>query len=248
VRWPGLARFMTITFNSVPDVNLESPEQSPALKPSSSSKPHQWSTRKRIREMERTLSDEDLEELVDKALNSHGAPPIITKFHPEASWLWRQWTGTVLEATWMPAAIMMCIGVAVVYFFHHTGEADWELFAVPKKEHGAVAKLQSLDTMWNYLLSMATFVNTFFLSQARSRHNLPLPLQLSAGSHVRTIPSDAAHPAPPPPPILRRMASGWPIKATSAKYRVASTMSACCSQLTPLGLPTGHTGRRLVRC
>lgn len=45
-------------------------------------------------------------------------------------------------------------------------EVSWSLLAVPDPAHHVVQKLRALENLWSYLLPMATFVNTFFLSQA----------------------------------------------------------------------------------
>lgn len=112
------------------------------------------------------LADETIEKAVESFLKRSGAPRIITRFHPEAEWLWRQWQGTVFESTWKPAASMMLITACFVLFMAISDEVSWALLAVPDPAHYVVQKLRAVENLWSYLLPMATFVNTFFLSQA----------------------------------------------------------------------------------
>ena len=48
------------------------------------------------------------------------------------------------------------------------GDHKWTLFEVPHEGDSWVARLRGFTTMWGYLLTMATFVNSFFLSQTYS--------------------------------------------------------------------------------
>ena len=49
------------------------------------------------------------------------------------------------------------------------------LLAVPDDADNIVAQLKGLNNMWGYLLTMAGFVNSFFLSQACARARLCKP-------------------------------------------------------------------------
>lgn len=123
-------------------------------------------TRQRIARLDTLINDESVDAAVDKFLQRKGAPRIITQFHPEPSWLWKRWSGTVLESTWRPAAWMMLVSSMMVLSIAYFEEASWPLLAVPDPAHQVVQKLRAVENLWSYLLPMATFVNTFFLSQA----------------------------------------------------------------------------------
>jgi predicted membrane chloride channel (bestrophin family) len=111
-----------------------------------------------------TLGDDNLDELIDRITRVGNASKFLAGFHPQPSWLWRQWHGTVLQQTWKPAIGMMLIAVAVVAYMEDS--RTWPLMAVPDGAHMSVRRLKGLSEMWSYLLTMATFVNSFFLSQA----------------------------------------------------------------------------------
>ena len=119
------------------------------------------------------VTDEQLDRVVDRALRTGDVPRLIKAYKPDARWLWGRWRHTVLEQTWTPALVAMSVALAV--HFTVKGGAAWlRVFAATGEidlgpgdpEHNVVKQLKTLDTMWTYLLTMTTFVNSFFLSQA----------------------------------------------------------------------------------
>ena len=125
---------------------------------------HQWGTKRRIAALIEEIDDAGIDECIDKAMRFGKGPKIIAKYHPQPTWLWRQWAGTVFEQTWMPTLVMMSISCVFVSMMEV--ERTWHVLAVPDDTHPIVLKLRGLNNMWGYLLTMATFVNSFFLSQA----------------------------------------------------------------------------------
>ena len=119
------------------------------------------------------VTDEQLDRVVDRALRTGDVPRLIKAYKPDARWLWGRWRHTVLEQTWTPALVAMSVALAVHFtvkggaawlrVFASTGEID---LGPGDPEHNVVKQLKTLDTMWTYLLTMTTFVNSFFLSQA----------------------------------------------------------------------------------
>ena len=101
-------------------------------------------------------------------------------FSPRGSWLWTRWHGTVLETTWKPTILLMSVAAFVVFFTYSHATWTWPLLAVPDPTNPVVMRLKALDTMWNYLLTLATFVSSFFVSQA-------YPFWTRAMTSVRTI-------------------------------------------------------------
>jgi len=115
------------------------------------------------------VDQEALDELVDRATKTSNPPRFIPGFHPQSSWLWQQWNGTVLQQTWRPAVTMMLLSIGLILFMEpvrREGTHTWTLFEVPHQDDLAVLPMKGFTTMWGYLLTMATFVNSFFLSQA----------------------------------------------------------------------------------
>jgi len=123
----------------------------------------EWGTQRRLAETMRHVDDSDIDELIDRFTRLGGGPRFFAKFHPQASWLWRQYHGTVLQHTWKPACLAMVLAFATVHYMESDGR-DWPKFGVPHEK--AVAQLLGLERAWSYVLTFATFINSFFLSQS----------------------------------------------------------------------------------
>ena len=174
----------------------------------------EWGTRQRIAALIETLDDGDIDELVDKSTRMGGGPKIIKGFHPQSTWLWRQWYGTVLEQTWQPAlgimflCLLLCSGMELV--------RTWPALAVPNEAHEVVLQLRGLNNMWGYLLTMAGFVNSFFLSQACTLH--PCARTRSPRALRRAHTDGTLRPTAR---VRAQTASGWRPRATFARCRGA---------------------------
>ena len=128
-----------------------------------------WGTNQRIENVVSQLNQEDIEEMVDRATRMSNAPRYLPQFYPQSTWLWRQWSGTVLQQTSIPAAVMISVSIVLVMIMEvarQDGDHKWSVFEVPDPSDRWVARMKGFTTMWGYLLTMATFVNSFFLSQA----------------------------------------------------------------------------------
>ena len=138
-------------------------------KPAVSPPNEDWGTRQRLDSQFSRLEQAGLDEMIDRAMKRSNAPRFITRYHPQSSWLWRQWQGTVLQQTWKPAASMTLVALALVLFMEPvrmTGTHTWAILEVPNEDDKGIKPMRGFTTMWGYLLTMATFVNSFFLSQA----------------------------------------------------------------------------------
>ncbi|KAL3791481.1 hypothetical protein ACHAWO_006231 [Cyclotella atomus] len=85
--------------------------------------------------------------------------PIICEYQPEGWWLWRKWNGTVLKATW-----------GSVLFAMMTGLSNYKLWNGPAIDTTSrlIKRLSAVTKVWEYQLTLSTFILTFFLSQAFS--------------------------------------------------------------------------------
>lgn len=128
-----------------------------------------WGTRQRLETHFSQLEQDNLDEMLDRATKRNNAPRFIARFHPQSSWLWFQWKGTVLQHTWKPALTMALISLALVLYMEPVrklGAHKWALLEVPHEDDLGIRPMRGFTTMWGYLLTMCTFVNSFFLSQA----------------------------------------------------------------------------------
>ena len=96
----------------------------------------------------------------------HKTTPLIDQYEPEPSWLWRQWHHTVVPETWLTMVVVMSLATVGLIIFRGLGHVTWPPFAVPDKDHPAIARLHGLTIMWNYQLTLTTFVTSFFVSEA----------------------------------------------------------------------------------
>jgi len=128
-----------------------------------------WGTRKRMAALISHVDQAGVDEMIDRAMRMGNPPNFMAQYHPQTHWLWRQWRGTVLQRTWPAASWMMFLSVMLVFVMEIArshGTHTWSLFEVPNPDDKWVARMKGFTTMWGYLLTMATFVNSFFLSQA----------------------------------------------------------------------------------
>ena len=110
-----------------------------------------------------------LNQLTDWAIADKANRPVICEYKPDAFWLWTKWRGTVLQMTILPVLVTMAIGVAVSTYAHSTSLASsFSLLSVPPADDPLIQQLSGLNSLWEYQLTLATFVLTFFTSQAYS--------------------------------------------------------------------------------
>ena len=128
-----------------------------------------WGTSRRMEALISRVDQAGIDEMLDRAMKMNNAPKFMAQFQPQTHWLWRQWHGTVVQRTWPAASFMMIVSLALVLVMEvarKDGSHTWSILEVPNPSDTWVARMKGFTTMWGYLLTMATFVNSFFLSQA----------------------------------------------------------------------------------
>lgn len=93
---------------------------------------------------------------------------IIRQYKPSRRWLWRQWRGTILQQAWKAAATSMLVSSCFVAVIRLSCGPTWALGQIPDPKSPAISRLVPLAQLWNYLMTLTTFILTFFLSQAYS--------------------------------------------------------------------------------
>mmetsp|Transcript_2797 Transcript_2797/g.4526 ORF Transcript_2797/g.4526 Transcript_2797/m.4526 type:complete len:495 (+) Transcript_2797:41-1525(+) len=110
---------------------------------------------------------QQLKKLASWAINDEANRPIIGEYEPDAFWLWSRWKGTVLSMTIVPVLLSMCIGVGVDFAVHSlVSESDWPAFSVPPADAPLVQQLEGLNSLWEYQVTLTTFILTFFTTEA----------------------------------------------------------------------------------
>jgi len=108
----------------------------------------------------------ELDLLTEWAVAKTANRPIVCEYNPDAAWLWSKWRGTVLSLTASPVLLNMGVGVAVDYASRELSAASWSMLSVPPAADPLIASLNGLNTLWEYELTLCTFILTFFTSQA----------------------------------------------------------------------------------
>lgn len=93
---------------------------------------------------------------------------IIHPYIPSERWLLRQWEGRVMQYVWLKAVMMMTVSAvfSIAIYFIPGGDLS-EL--IGGDEGGSIILDEQLDYIkgwWEKLIPLASFVSTFFLSEA----------------------------------------------------------------------------------
>ena len=143
-----------------------------------------------------TLKDyDDIDSVIDRATRTHGWAPVIPQFRKTTAW--SQWEGTIFERLWKHALLNMVaptLLLCVAKYFDRS--ISW--WKIPK-EHAIAAPFYAISNGWNYLLTLATFVTTFFVGHShdfwRRSYGLTRSVQgrmndigLLCASHAKRLP------------------------------------------------------------
>lgn len=93
---------------------------------------------------------------------------IIRQFKPMRLWLWKRWKGTIFQHAWKTSVFNMMVSLAFSALIRKSCHPTWDLGMLPDKENRIIARLVGLQLVWKYLMTVTTFILTFFLSQAYS--------------------------------------------------------------------------------
>lgn len=124
-----------------------------------------------------SLSEAELDELFVRATRlrpelSRGDPTehrtILPQWDGRPEWLWRQWRGTILEATWSRMLTVMLGAAGLLLTAWGTAEPStrWPIWAAPDESHPLVRWLKLVHQMWSIMLTITTFVTTFMIGHA----------------------------------------------------------------------------------
>ncbi len=91
---------------------------------------------------------------------------IIRQFKPNRRWLWGRWHGTILQQAWKAAATSMLVSTCFVAAIRLSCRPTWAPGQIPDPHFPVISRLVPLAKLWHYLMSITTFILTFFLSQA----------------------------------------------------------------------------------
>ena len=107
-----------------------------------------------------------LDKLTDWAVNEDANRPVLCEYQPDGSWLWSRWKGTVLSMTYKPILFNIFIGICVDIAIHKLSGNSWPILATPPGDDPIIQQLQGLNSLWEYQVTLCTFVLTFFTAEA----------------------------------------------------------------------------------
>eukprot|EP00986_Skeletonema_menzelii_P009237 scaffold4151_cov137-Skeletonema_menzelii.AAC.9 len=91
---------------------------------------------------------------------------IIRQFKPSRRWLWGTWHGTILQQSWKAAAASMLVSTCFIAALGFFCRPTWAPGQIPDPTFPVISRLIPLAKLWHYLMTITTFILTFFLSQA----------------------------------------------------------------------------------
>jgi len=125
---------------------------------------------------------EDLERMreIDRAIDQvsgtgrlYEGGDIIPQYKPQAEWLWRQWSGTIVKISFRTVLGNMLLCLAINVWVQHASGADYHHYfwtadgvVLPDKDLPLVRDLSLISKIWGYQRTLTTFVLTFFVNRA----------------------------------------------------------------------------------
>ena len=106
-----------------------------------------------------------LEKVAGWAASTEANRPIVCEFEPHAFWLWTRWRGTVLSFTFVNVLMTMAMCAMLDWSVHTFSESTWPILNVPPMDDPIVQQLIGVNKLWEYLLTLCTFILTFFISE-----------------------------------------------------------------------------------
>ena len=91
---------------------------------------------------------------------------IIRQFKPSRRWLWGRWHGTIVQQSWKAAASSMLLSTCFIAALRFFCRPTWAPGQIPDPNFPVISRLIPLAKLWHYLMTITTFILTFFLSQA----------------------------------------------------------------------------------
>lgn len=111
---------------------------------------------------------DEIEAVIERATRTHGWAPIIPQYKRSMRWAWRQWEFTITERLWKVVITRMLIPT-VLLVATHLFDPSLTWWYIPK-DHRLAKPFAAIASSWNYILTLATFVVTFFVGV---RHHRP---------------------------------------------------------------------------
>lgn len=91
---------------------------------------------------------------------------IIRRYKPNRFWLWKRWSGTILEQSWKASAFNMIVSILFISLIRKEVNPTWIVGGIPDARNPMIERFVGLGKLWHYILTLTTFILTFFLNKA----------------------------------------------------------------------------------
>jgi hypothetical protein len=119
-----------------------------------------------VDELEKTATDEEINEAINSVSGLLANANIIRPFKPNRWWLWGRWKGTIIQNA-LPWTLMnMGVSLALILLLRKYTYVDWAIGELPKPSNPVFARLKVFDKLWQYMMTLTTFTLTFFFNEA----------------------------------------------------------------------------------
>jgi len=119
-----------------------------------------------IATLEEITSIQEIDAILDQ-ITGKEAGIIIQQYKPHASWLWSQFYGTVIYSAWPKALIHMAYGALFCVWVRFQTHGDFHVLTLEGMgDHWLASALVIIEKIWMVLMSLTTFLLTFFVGQA----------------------------------------------------------------------------------
>jgi hypothetical protein len=110
---------------------------------------------------------EEIDSVIERATRTHGWAPVIPQYSKSSQWAWQQWEYTIIQRLWRSALYSMVVPTCLLVLARYIDPTvSW--WSLTDKAHRLSEPLRAVANGWNYLLTLATFVTTFFVSHSHS--------------------------------------------------------------------------------
>jgi len=105
---------------------------------------------------------DEIDSVIERATRTHGWAPIIPQFNKGTTW--QRWEGTIIERLWKSALLNMLVPICLLFLAKWIDPSIswWNL----PEDHKLGGPFNAIANGWKYILSLATFVTTFFVGHS----------------------------------------------------------------------------------
>jgi len=110
---------------------------------------------------------QEIDEVIDRVTRTFGWSPVIPQYSGGRHWAWHQWSGTIFERLWRHAALAVGMPAALILGISwFDPSVRW--LGTPDGGSPLIAPLLAVASGWSHLLTLTTFVVTFFVGHSHT--------------------------------------------------------------------------------